>query len=47
MNQIPLHIAGKNNSKEAGEVLIAKGADINSIDIIYQMRILLIWNKII
>ena len=32
---IPLHIAAENNSKEIGEILISKGADINAKDIIY------------
>ena len=35
-NQTPLHYAAKINSKEIGEVLISKGADINAKDIIYQ-----------
>ena len=33
----PLHYAAKNNSKEIGEILISKGADINAKDIIYQI----------
>jgi len=33
----PLHIAAKHNSKEIGELLITKGADINAKDIIYQI----------
>ena len=33
----PLHYAAKYNSKEIGEVLISKGADINAKDIIYQI----------
>ena len=32
---MPLHLALEKNSKEIGEVLISKGADINAIDIIY------------
>ena len=31
----PLHIALEKNSKEIGEVLISKEADINAKDIIY------------
>ena len=34
-NKTPLHYAAFNNSKELGEVLILKGADINVFDIIY------------
>ena len=34
-NWTPLHIAAENNSKEIGELLISKGADINAEDIIY------------
>ena len=30
-----LHIAARNNSKEIGEILISKGADINAKNIIY------------
>ena len=33
-NKTPLHWAAKNNSKEIGELLISKGADINAKDII-------------
>ena len=33
----PLHFAAENNSKEIGEILISKGADINAKDIIYQI----------
>ena len=36
-----------NNSKEIGELLIRKGADINSKDIIYQIIIILFLIKII
>ena len=35
MNSSPLHFAVEKNSKEIGEILISKGADINAIDIIY------------
>ena len=34
-NETPLHYAAKKNSKEIGELLISKGADINAKDIIY------------
>ena len=34
-NWTPLHSAAKNNSKEIGELLISKGADINAKAIIY------------
>ena len=37
----PLHYAAKKNFKEAGEILILKGADINPIDIMYQTIIVL------
>ena len=40
-NKTPLHYAAKSNSKEIGEVLISKGADINAKDIIYQNIIIL------
>ena len=33
----PLHYAVENNSKDIGELLISKGADINAKDIIYQI----------
>ena len=36
-NQTPLHFAAKSNSKEIGELLISKGADVNAISIIYQI----------
>ena len=35
MNQTPLHYAAWNDSKEIGELLISKGANINAKDIIY------------
>ena len=41
MNKTPLHYAAGNNSKEIGELLISKGADINAKDIIYQIIIIL------
>ena len=31
----PLHYAAENNSKEIGELLISKGADINAKAVIY------------
>ena len=34
-NWTPLHYAAKNNSKDIGELLISKGANLNAIDIIY------------
>ena len=34
-NATPLHFAAIHNSKEIGELLISKGADINAKDIIY------------
>ena len=46
-NQTPLHIALENNSKEIGEILISKGADINAKDINYQNIIILFLNNII
>ena len=39
MNKTPLYYAAENNSKEIGELLISKGADINAKDIIYQITI--------
>ena len=50
MNNTPLHIASEKNSKEIGEILISKGADINVKDIIYLNIIILflinlIYNK--
>jgi len=34
MNWTPLHYAAQSNSKDIGELLISKGADINIKDII-------------
>ena len=31
-NQMPLHIAAKNNSPEIGKILVSKGAEINPKD---------------
>ena len=42
-NQTPLHYAAQNNSKEIGELLISKGADINAKDINYQNIRILFW----
>ena len=36
-NQTPLHIVAETNSKEIGEILISKGADINAETIICQI----------
>ena len=36
-NETPLHIGLKNKLDKIGELLISKGADINAIDIIYQI----------
>ena len=41
-----LHYAAKGNSKEIGELLISKGADINAIDIIYLIILILFLIKI-
>ena len=38
-NRTPLHIALENKLDKIGELLISKGADINAIDIIYQITI--------
>ena len=38
-NKTPLHIALENKLDKIGELLISKGADINAIDIIYQITI--------
>ena len=35
-NKTPLHYAAEKDSNKIGELLISKGADINSNDIIYQ-----------
>ena len=40
-----LHIAAENNSKEIGELLLIKGADIDAKNIIYQTLLLLFVNK--
>ena len=36
-NKTPLHIAAEKDSIKMGELLISKGADINAIDLIYQI----------
>ena len=46
-NRTPLHYAAQNNSKEIGEILISKGADINAIDIISLNMIILFLINII
>ena len=43
----PLHIAAEKNSKEIGELLISKGANINAKDIIYQNIKILFLIKVI
>ena len=40
-NWTPLHVAALNDSIQLGELLISKGADINSKDIFYQITIFL------
>ena len=35
-NKTPLHYAAEKDSNKIGEILISKGVDINSKDIIYQ-----------
>ena len=42
-NYTPLHFAAEKNSKEIGEILISKGADINAKDINYQNMIIVIF----
>ena len=46
-NETPLHIAALNNSKEIGEILISKRADINAKHIIYLKIKILFLIKII
>ena len=46
-NFTPLHCAAEKNSKEIGEILISKGADINAKDIIYLNILILFLIKII
>ena len=38
-NKTPLHIAVDKESIKIGKILISRGADINAIDIIYQIII--------
>ena len=38
----PLHYAALHNSKEIGELLISKGADINAKDIFYLKIIIVV-----
>ena len=40
---MPLHMAAGNNSKNMGELLISKGADINAKGIAYQINMMLFW----
>ena len=47
MNKTPLHKASIYNSYKVRDILILKGADINSTDIIYQKRIKLLLITII
>ena len=46
-NKTPLHYATENNSKEIGELLISKGADINAKNILYLNIKILFFIKII
>ena len=47
LHKTPLQIALENNSKEIGELLISKGADINTKNIIYRnIKLLLLINVI-
>ena len=46
-NKTPLHFAALKDSKEIGEILISKGANINAIDIIYINIIILFLINII
>ena len=47
-NKTPLHITAFKNSKEIGELLISKGADINAIDNIYRdIKILFLIKRIL
>ena len=40
----PLHMAAKKNLKMIGEILISKGINVNTKDIIYQIIIILFFN---
>ena len=40
-------MAAENNSKETGELLIKKGADIDAIDIIHQIIIIIFFINLI
>ena len=46
-NFTPLHWAALCDSKDIGELLISKGADINTKNIISQIKIILFFIKII
>ena len=46
MNKTLLHYAAEKNSTDLGEILISKGADINAIDIIFQIIIIIFLIKI-
>ena len=37
-NETPLHYAAENDSIKMGELLISKEADVNAIDINYQLK---------
>ena len=43
----PLHYAAEKNSKEIGELLISKGADINAEDFIYLNLITLLLTNVL
>ena len=44
IKKTPLHFAAENDSIKIGELLISKGADINSKNIIYQITEMIIFN---
>ena len=46
-NKTPLHIAAYSHSKDVGELLILRGADINAKDFYYENKKISFLSKII